>query len=533
MLDCVLRNGIVFDGTGGPGVVADVGIQDGKVAAIGAVHETGHEEVDVAGWVVCPGFLDVHTHSDLALLEQPECTPKVTQGVTTEILGNCGFSVFPMVQTKSMESFRQYSGPVLGFTDRKWNWQSYTDYVEHVKAAAPGVNYASLMGHSTLRCAVMGFENRRPTNAEMEKMKLLLSESLQHGALGLSTGLVYTPGAYAQTEELVELARVVAKFGGVYATHLRNQADGLVDSVKEAIEIAERSGVAVHISHHKTVGEKNQGLVHQTLALLDDANHRGLSISSDMYPYLAGSTTLTSVLPGWLMEGGIASMLSRLQDPQLRSKAISDIESGIPGWENRLGALGYENVIISFVRSARNQRFQGKNLTTIAQQRGENPIDCVFNLLTEESGVVGVILQNSTEADLKTVLVHEKTVIGSDGLYAGEKPHPRLYGTFPRFVHNYVTESKALSLSLAIRKMTSLAAEIFHIDDVGKIELGYRADLVVLNPETIRDAATFENPTAISEGIQHVLVGGRFALRDGRLTDQRNGQFLHSKGVRQ
>jgi N-acyl-D-amino-acid deacylase len=526
MYELVIRNGLIVDGTGGDSFIGDVAFEGGLIAKIGHIAELGQTEIDATGLVVSPGFIDSHTHSDLALLQQPEALPKITQGVTTEILGNCGFSVAPIFKNEGVQTYKSYSAPVLGFTDASWDWETYSEYLEKVTQVQPAVNFASLIGHGTIRSAIMGFENRKPTNQELNQMINLLEQAMQQGALGLSSGLVYAPGAYCEEDELIELARVVAKYGGVYATHLRNQADGLVESVKEAIKIGIESGVSVHISHHKTVGKQNFGLVDETLGLLDEVMKAGIWTSSDMYPYLAGNTTLAALLPSWLLEGGVNEMLNRLTDPMLKQKAVENIESGIPGWENRMKAIGYENVILNAFKTKENKIYQGMKLTEVAQARKESAPECAFNLLLEEDGEIGVILVNSTEKDLIEVLKHSRSVVGSDGIYSGETAHPRLYGTFPRIVKRYVQESNIFSLEEAIHKMSGLTAQIFGLNQIGFLKSGLRADVVIFDPSTIEDSATYENPKTFSKGIKYVFVGGRAALEDGKVTGIRNGKAL-------
>ncbi|MEX2460680.1 MAG: D-aminoacylase [Paenibacillaceae bacterium] len=533
MYELVIRNGLIVDGTGGDSFIGDIAIEGELIAKIGQITERGQTEIDATGWVISPGFIDSHTHSDLALLKQPEALPKITQGITTEIVGNCGFSVAPIIKNAGIQTYQSYSVPVLGFSDVNWDWETYSEYLDKVTQAKPAVNVASLIGHGTIRSAIMGFENRRPTNEELSQMTYLLNQAMQQGALGLSTGLVYAPGTYSEDEEIIELACVVAKYGGVYATHLRNQADGLVESVKEAIQIGIQSGVSVHISHHKTVGKQNFGMVDETLRLLDEVLEDGIWTSSDAYPYLAGNTTLAALLPSWLLEGGVNEMLNRLSDPILIRKAVGDIESGIPGWENRMKAIGYDNVILNAFKTKKNKIYQGMKITEIAQARKELVLECVFNLLIEEDGEIGVILINSTERDLIAVLKHPRTVVGSDGIYSGETAHPRLYGTFPRIVKRYVQESNIFPLEEAIHKMTGLTARIFGLDhQIGFLKPGFRADVVVFDPSTIEDCATYEHPHVFSKGIKHVFVGGIAALKDGKVTGIRNGKALRHSPAR-
>jgi N-acyl-D-aspartate/D-glutamate deacylase len=526
MYELVIRNGLIVDGTGGGSFIGDVAIDGDIIVEIGQITEQGQTEIDATGLVISPGFIDSHTHSDLALLHQPDALAKITQGVTTEIVGNCGFSVAPLLNNEGVQTYKSYSAPVLGFTNVSWDWQTYSEYLNKVTQAQPAVNFASLIGHGAIRSSIMGFDNRQPTNKELTQMTELLERAMQEGALGLSSGLVYAPGAYSEEEELIELARVVAQYGGVYATHLRNQADGLVDSVKEATKIGIETGVSVHISHHKTVGKANFGLVNETLGLLDEVTEGGVWTSSDMYPYLAGNTTLAATLPSWLLEGGIQEMLKRLTDPVLKRKAMDDIESGIPGWENRMKAIGYENVILNAFKTNENKKYQGMNLTEIAHLRETSILDCVFDLLQEEDGEIGVILMNSIEEDLIAVLKHPRSVVGSDGIYSGETAHPRLYGTFPRIVKRYVQEFNIFSLEEAVHRMSGLTAQIFGLHEIGFLKPGLRADVVVFDPSTIEDKATYEQPFTFSEGIQYVYVGGKAAVKEGKVTGIRNGKAL-------
>ncbi|MCZ8511516.1 D-aminoacylase [Paenibacillus filicis] len=531
MYELVLRNGLIVDGTGSESFIGDIALDGELIVEIGQITERGRTEIDTTGLVICPGFIDSHTHSDLALLHHPESLPKISQGVTTEILGNCGFSVAPIFKNDGVQTYKSYSAPVLGFPDVSWDWESYSEYLDKVAQAKPAVNFASLIGHGTIRSAIMGFENRKPTSQELNHMKAILEQAMKQGALGLSTGLVYAPGAYSDEDEIIELARVIAKYNGVYATHLRNQADGLVESVKEAIKIGKETGVSVHISHHKTVGKQNFGLVNETLTLLDQLMKDGVWTSSDMYPYLAGNTTLAALLPSWLLEGGVKEMLVRLSNPMLKQKAAEDIESGIPGWENRMKAIGYENVILNAFRTNENKKYQGMRLTEIAHLRGEPVLECAFHLLLEEGGEIGVILMNSTEEDLIAVLQHSRSVVGSDGIYSGDTAHPRLYGTFPRIVKRYVHESKIYSLEEGIHRMTGLTAQIFRLDQIGFLKPGLRADVVVFDPATIEDCATYEHPQSFAKGIQYVIVGGKEVLKDGKVTGIRNGKALFRKQV--
>jgi dihydroorotase/N-acyl-D-amino-acid deacylase len=400
--------------------------------------------------------------------------------------------------------------------------------VERQRAA---LNVATLVGHGTLRASVMGFDRRAPRPDELKAMQAALAHCLEQGALGLSTGLVYPPGCYAETDELVELGRVVGRHGGVYATHLRDQADHLLDAVREALAIGEGGKLPVQISHHKCAGVANRGKVRDSLALLDGTRTGGVQPGSDVYPYLAGSSTLVSIFPSWAMEGGVQALLARLADPKQRRQIESDFVSGVPGWENRAKVAGWENIFVSSVGREKNKGLVGKNIVEIAKHKGMAPEKAACEVLLEEGGRVGYIGYNSSEEDVETVLRHPRTSVGSDGLDVGEKPHPRLYGTFPRILGEYARKRGLLTLEEAVHKMTGLPAAQMKLAGIGRIAPGYRADLVVFDPETVIDRATFENPRQFPLGIPHVFVGGVAVVAQERVTGALPGKVLRRGGT--
>lgn len=531
MFDLRILNGWVIDGTGTPGYKADIGIKDGRIESIGDLKgEFSLETIEADNKIVSPGFIDSHTHSDLFLIQEPNALAKLSQGVTTEVVGNCGMSVAP-VEAKGLPLLQDYVKPVLGDSQTTWAWESVAEYIATLERACPAVNVAMFIGHGTLRTAVMGFENRGPSESEMLAMEKLLSDGMKMGVLGITTGLGYPPGIFSQTDELIGLAKVVAAHGGVYATHLRDQVDGLIESVAEALTIGKQALVPVIISHHKTVGKANLGKVVTTLKMLDEANKNGIAASSDTYPYIAGATTLSAVFPPWSVAGGLVSFFERLGDVKLRAKIKEDFENGLPGWENRSKAIGWENILISYTGSEKNAHLARKSIAEAAAKDGVEPADFAMNLMFEEKGNVGVIFNNSSEEDLLTVMKHPRTMIGSDSIPVGLNPHPRLYGTFPKFLGEYVRDKKVLTLEEGIRRITGLTAEQLHINEIGFIKEKYRADITIFNLEEINATSDYVNSRSLAEGITYVIVGGKVTYKEGRLTGIRNGKVLRRSGV--
>lgn len=536
--DLVVRDATLVDGTGAARRPADVAVLGGRIAAIadaGALppHRAA-ASVDAGGLCLAPGFIDSHTHSDVALLGDPDAWPKVSQGVTTEVVGNCGWSTVPGGHRHST-AFERQGRPIFGHGDVDWTWRDLDGYVRALGRRGTAVNVAALVGHGALRAAVMGFDDRPATSAELEAMASLLAAAMRQGAFGLSTGLAYAPGCYAPTSELVELARVVAAHGGLYATHLRDQADGLVASVEEALAIGEGAALPVLVSHHKTVGPRNFGTVRTTLTLMDEQHARGLATYSDVYPYLAGSSTMLPLLPPWVLSELGTPLAVKLRDPALRARIRRDLAEGVDGWENRAGTVGWDRVFVARVASERHRDVVGRSLAELGHDRGVDPADVMMDLLADEDGEVSSLIFNSCEDDLVTVLRHPRTMVGSDGLDVGDKPHPRLFGTFPRVLGRYVREAGILELEDAVHKMTGLTADVFGLADRGRIADGHVADLVLFDPDAILDAADYDHPTRAATGVLHVWVAGRAGLENGRPTGERPGRALrhrstHEKG---
>jgi N-acyl-D-amino-acid deacylase len=515
-MDLVIRNGTVLDGTGAPGRRADLGIRDGRIETIGEVG-AAKETIDATDQVIAPGFIDTHTHGDVAML-LPDAhldvkTAELRQGVTTEVTGNCGFSPFP-ADGPHADQVEALMGSLLG------DGRSWRDLVAY-RGAVSGMfaNVAPLVGHGSIRAAVLGFADRAPSPDELRAMVRLAETALAQGAVGISSGLVYAPGLYSRTEELVTIARTLRGTGRPYVTHMRGETDMVGDSVREAIRIGREAGVPVHISHHKAAGKDNWGRTAETLDLIEEARADGLDVTVDVYPYTAGSTLLHSILPPWALADGIDAMIARLRDPAARARIKREFVDGIPGWQNQQRAAGWDGIVIAGCPG--RPELEGKRAIDL----GADPAEAVFDLIAEQRGKATMIAHNMREDDVDRVIAHPASMIGSDAIPLPGKPHPRLAGTFARILGRYVRERGVLDLPTAIRKMTALPAQRFGLRDRGLIERGKVADLVVFDPATVADRATYAEPLLTPVGVRAVIVHGRVAVDDGRVIAH-NGRFI-------
>lgn len=526
--DMILRNGRIIDGTGNPSYIADIGIIEGVIEKIGPIAEEGMETVDVGGRVVSPGFVDLHNHSDHNILAFPDAENYIMQGVTTSLGGNCGISMMP-VNREFRELTKSYLSPFLhpGFK-HDWEWKNVRGFCEKIKEQGTTQNVGFLLGHGTVRIAAKGFDSSPVTKNEIGAMKKLLAEGMEEGAFGMSAGLIYSPGSYADTVEISEMAAVVREHGGFFAIHVRNESNLLIESIEEAIRIAEKSGIALHISHLKAGGRPNWGKVHGVLSILEEARSRGVNATCDVYPYVAGMTTITALLPPWVLEGGVDRMIERLSDAGDRKKMIKDFQDSSGDFENWIKTAGWANIRIGGCPP--NRKFEGMSLEEILGEGSSDPFDAFFDWLLEIGCNATMILFSLSEGDVDAVIRHPLSCIVSDGWItsptAGGKPHPRGYGTFPRFLGRYVREKRLFRLEEAIRKITSMPAGIMGLKDRGMIKEGFRADLVVFDPETISDRATFKDPHQFPEGIDMVVVNGKTAVCRGALTGARPGMIL-------
>ncbi|MFC0333599.1 amidohydrolase family protein [Paenibacillus sepulcri] len=529
MLDLILKNGRIVDGTGNPWYMGDVGIKDGLIAAIGKLDQEAHRMIDVHRQVISPGFIDGHCHSDLMILDHPLSEIKIRQGVTTEVVGNCGLAPAPLFRPNA-ELLQSYVQPVLGSTSWEWPWETVAQYMDTLAHSSPSENLATYVAHGALRIAVMGFAKRDATAQELQLMKKLLEEGLQAGAIGFSIGLLYAPGSYTSKEEIAELCSVLPKYNGLFSTHIRGEGNNLIPSVKEVIWIAEKTGVSLHISHLKAAGKRNWGKVMEAMELIEQARARGLDVTCDVYPYSAGSTSLTTVLPPWSLEGGIASALEVCRDPGLRKRIREELGSEQEDWDNLVCSTGWQSIYLSAVHTDKNRELEGKHIEEISEMRGQHPVDCMLDLLLEEEGRISIVYFHMADDDVKQVIGYERSLIASDSLTCETgKPHPRLYGTFPRVFAKYVREERVLTLEQAVRKLTSFPVQRFKLGKRGLIVPGYAADLAVFDPETIQDHATFENPRQYPGGINQVIVNGKPTFDREQHTHAREGQFIRAQ----
>jgi N-acyl-D-amino-acid deacylase len=529
VLDLVLENGRIVDGTGNPWFFGGIGIKDGMIVGVGRVSQERLETLDVRGQVISPGFIDGHCHSDLMVLDNPRSEIKLQQGVTTEVLGNCGMTPAPFAP-QNLELLRSYVEPVLGKTELEWSWETVEQYMGSLREARPSENFATYVGHGTLRIAVMGFENRPASTGELHRMKDMLEESLQAGAIGLSLGLMYAPGSYTPGDELAQLCSVLPRYDGLLATHIRGEGNTLIPSIAEVISIAERCGCPLQISHLKAAGTSNWGSVTGAMELVEDARSRGLDVTCDVYPYTSGSTSLTTLLPPWALEGGISRTLERLKAPTSRERIKEELGYEHDDWDNLMASTGWDSVYISSLSKGHDADLEGKNIEEISESRGLGPADCMMDLLLQQNGKVSMVFFHMAETDVQQVLGWDGSLIASDSLHdQARKPHPRLYGTFPHVLARYVRDRKLLTLEEAIRKMTSFPARRFRLGKRGLIAPGYTADLVVFDPDGISDKATYHDPKRFPEGISHVLVNGTQTIASGVHLGARAGRAIEGR----
>jgi N-acyl-D-amino-acid deacylase len=524
MYDLLIRGGTVLDGTGAPGVRADVALRGDRIAAVGRLSGApARDTIDATGLVVAPGFIDMLGHSEHRLLADPRAVSKITQGITSEITGEV-YSVVPVNQRTLAELEEEFQPLVT--------WKDLNGYFAVLERARPAINLGTFVTAGSVRRYVMGDVNRAPTPEELAQMRALVDTAMQQGAMGLSTGLGYVPASYASTGELVELTRVAARYGGGYASHIRSEGAGVVDAVNEAITIGERAGTWVHIHHLKASGRANWGRIRPAVAAIEAARARGVDVTADQYPYVASGTDLAAVLPGWAHEGGTEALLTRLRTPSTRARIRADLGGGRDDAQIGASAGGPGGVMIASVHEDSLRRYQGMRLDAFAASRGQPVVDALLDLLLADRAYTAAIYFSMSEDDLEYGLRRPWVSIGTDGgARAADstmtgRPHPRVYGTFPRVLCRYVRERRVLTLEEAIRRFTSLPAARARLRDRGTLRVGAYADLTLFDPRTVCDRATFQDPVQTPVGIPHVLVNGVPVVRDGRLTGERPGRAL-------
>ncbi len=527
MFDIVIRGGLIVDGTGTDAYQADLGILGDRISAIGQIDVSmGRLSIDASHLVVSPGFIDPHTHSDFTILLDPSGESKIRQGVTTEIAGNCGYSVFP-VNARRLSQVKEYVDFFPG--GLTWDWVDHEGFAQALlNTGGIGLNFASLVGHGMLCLASMGFSDETPKKNQLAEMSEYLTKNLEQGAAGLSLGLAYAPGCYAGKEELVAMGRVVKEFKNTLVTvHMRDEGDRLFDAVSEMMELAQETGLPVHLSHHKASGPRNWGKVNRSLEMMEQAARRGLEITCDVYPYVAGNTLISYLFPKEDVNEGTRGLIRRLGQASERRRIARSLEL----MAKQMG--GWQNIFIASVKKPHNKAWEGNSIVEMATGKGCDEATACMELFEEEQGAVMITLFLMREDDVETVLRHPLSMVGSDGqilsvqgrLSEG-KPHPRNFGTFPRVIARYVREKRTLSLPQAIQKMTSQAAKRFFLEKRGQIQEGFYADLTLFDLEKIQDMATFQDPKQYPQGIQYVLVNGQMVLEKGKRTPARPGRIL-------
>jgi N-acyl-D-amino-acid deacylase len=532
--DLIIRNGHIIDGTGSPWYAGDVGIRGGRIAAVGALVEAQAEKtIDAGGMVVAPGFIDMLGQSDLSILVNPRLPSKIFQGITTEITGE-GSSAAPLNDSIIAADRVEYDHYKINP-----DWRTLGEYFARLERQGIGINVADFVGATQVRRMVLGDGDRAPTAAELDQMRELVRRAMRDGAVGVSTALQYPPAPYAKTEELIALAAEVARYGGVYATHMRSESDQIIPALDEAIRIGREARIPVEIWHLKVAGKRNWGRMPEIVAKIESARRAGVDIAADTYGYTAWFNSLSAMVPPWAHDGGTAKLLERLRDPAARRRIRKDMET--PGsWENNSWQeiSGPEAILIGAVQNPALLGLQGKTLAQVAKEKQVDPIDALLDLLIEDQGYTSVAVFGMAEKDVILALKQPWVSINNDsqgtapdGILGQEHPHPRAYATFPRILRKYVREEQALTLEDAIRKFTSLPAQRMRLGDRGVLKAGMWADVVVFDPAQVRDRATFAKPNQLSEGMRWVLVNGVPVIAEGKATGSLPGKVLRGPGT--
>lgn len=530
--DVILRGGLLLDGSGSSPYPADIGLVKQHIAAIGPLDEDFAAHVqDASGCVVCPGFIDTHSHTDLTIFDEPSSWNKLEQGVTTEINGMCGLSLAPVPagRAEAVYETMPFLSPATG--SRLDQFPDFNTLFEAYTAIKPGTNLAMFAGHGTLRAAVMGSTAEDPTSQQLAHMGALLSEAMQAGALGVSFGLIYPPGAFSRSEELATMARIAARYQGGISVHLRSEGRRLVESVLEMIEVARQTGAPLLLSHHKAAGKQNWGKINQTLALIDQANAEGILVSLDAYPYTASSTSLKTLIPAQFHAHGAQALLDLLASSIGRSAIREEMLSPDAEGETQFINAGFEGTLV--IDSPHCPEAKGKTITQFAQAKGGDPFDVLFDILVADQLATMAAYFMMCDQDVETILKHPRTMIGTDGvsIASGTAEAPRAIGSFPRILGRYVRQQGLISLSEAVRKMTSLPADTLSLDNKGYVKVGYDADLVIFEPETVIDRADFEHFDAHNLGVRAVFVNGAQVVQNDRYLGMRAGRVLkNTKG---
>jgi N-acyl-D-amino-acid deacylase len=530
--DLVITNGHIIDGTGSPWYSGDVGVRSGKIAAIGNLSDAPRTRtVDVHGMVVAPGFIDMLGQSELTILVEPRLPSKIYQGITTEITGE-GDSAAPL-NDAIIQANRHYDHYQI-----TPDWRSFQQYFARLEKQGMGINLASYVGATQVRRMVLGDDDKQPTPAQLDQMRELVRQAMREGAVGVSTSLEYAPAPYAKTEELIALAAEASKFGGIYATHMRNESNSVLSAIDEALRIGRQGHIPVEIWHLKVAGKANWGRMPEVVAKINAARAKGMDVSADTYAYPAWFNDFSAFVPAWAHDGGNAKLIERLKDPAMRARIRKDMTTPSNTWDNEWEEIsGPQDILIGVVHNPKLLPLQGKRLAEVAKLQNKDPMDALFDLLIEDNALTEVAVFGMSEPDVVLALQQPWMAFDNDssgaspeGILGQEHPHPRAYGTFPRILRKYVREEKRLTLEDAIRKFSALPAQRMRLTDRGVLKAGMWADVVVFDPATIRDLATFENPNQLSQGMEYVLVNGVAVIDQGKQTGALPGKVLRGAG---
>jgi N-acyl-D-amino-acid deacylase len=531
--DIVITHGRIVDGTGSPWYSAEVGIRDGRIAAIGALAASERKcTIDAGGRVVAPGFIDMLGQSELTILVDPRLPSKIHQGITTEITGEGG-SAAPL-----NEALVEAIAPVYKHLGLEADWKTLGEYFARLERQGMGINLASFVGATQVRSFVLGFDDVQPSPQQLEQMQRLVREAMQDGAVGLSTSLEYPPAPYAHTEELIVLATEAAKFGGIYATHMRNEGDAIMESIDETLRIGREAHIPVEIWHLKVAGKTNWGRMPEVIAKIEQARAEGVDVAADTYAYTAWFNDMSAFIPPWAHDGGREKLIERLKDPAIRARIRRDLLTPSTEWDNEWHQIpGPEAVLIGVVQSPDLLQFQGKRLSEVAEAWHMDPMEALFEFLIKDDAFTSNAVFGMSEPDVSFALKQPWVSVNNDssgtspeGVLGREHPHPRAYGTFPRILRKYVREEKLLTLEDAIRKFSALAAQRMRLTDRGVLKQGMWADVVIFDPATVRDRATFEDPNQLAEGMEYVLVNGVPVIDGGKMTGALPGHVLRGGG---
>ena len=513
MLDLIITGGTVYGNEKYSGQKADIGVKGGRITALGDLaRQASLSRYNAEGKIILPGFVDIHSHSDGIVFTPEENTLRVIQGITTEVSGNCGISLAPVSPGRKELMVKSISS-VFGSNPLPWNWSSMGEYLDAVQQAGPVSHFVGLVGHGALRIAVMGFENRPAEKDELREMGRLLEQSLDEGAAGMSSGLIYPPGSFSSRDEMIYLCRILAERNRLYTTHMRNESDFVVEAVEEALDVARASGVALQISHHKIAGKKNFGKSRITLSMVERARDEGVDVMLDMYPYEAGNTMLSALLPPWAHAGGVDAMLERLPEPAVRERIREEITGSSTGWDNLSQAASWDRIVIA---ASSVEAFRNKSIEQIGAEMGWDPVDAVMNIIEQTQNRCSMFIFAMHEDDIEAILLRDYTMVGSDGAVSEEVFHPRVMGTFPRILDCYVKQKRLLTIEEAVRKTSILPARRIGLIDRGGLEEGMWGDLLVIDWENFTDNTTYAANHAPASGIDAVFLDGRMTAGEGR-----------------